>query len=126
MQMKLDSTGRKTTVATHAHPSGVLVTVWPGNQDLVSIDKRKILHESKFVRLLSNPASRNCLAGLFRERFNKGKESPWLHGEDGVYIAGGWAWDGFALLEGCVWSGLQTARRVGAELPFTPVERKWR
>ena len=126
MQIKLDSTGGKTTVATHAHPSGVLVTVWPGNQDLVSIDRSKILHESKFVRLLSDTTSRNSLAGLFRERFNKSKESPWLNGEDGVYVAGGWAWDGFALLEGCVWSGLQTARSIGAELPFTPVERRWR
>jgi hypothetical protein len=144
--------GGKTTVATHAHPSGVLVTVWPGELDLIHIDESKILHDSHFVRLLSAPASRQALASLFKVQQNavsdakmrgksgqrepllkkgqngelKRKDGQWQNGDEGIFICGGWAWDGFALLEGCVWSGLSTARSVGAELPFEPVERRWR
>ncbi|KAL5313515.1 hypothetical protein ACEPPN_017935 [Leptodophora sp. 'Broadleaf-Isolate-01'] len=125
MQMKLDHTGGKTTIATHAHPSGILSTVWPGNSDFVDIDPKKVLHESRFVRLLATPTSRDCLATLFRQNFVKGELLSWLNGDDGVYVCGGWAWDGFALLEGCVWSGLSTARSVGSVLPFKPMERTW-
>ena len=125
MQMKLDHTGGKTTIATHAHPSGILATVWPGDSNFAGIDPKKVLHESRFVRLLATPTSRDYLAALFREKFAGGETLTWLNGDDGVYICGGWAWDGFALLEGCVWSGLSTARSVGAVLPFKPRERKW-
>ena len=127
MEMKLDPTGGKTTIATHAHPCGILATVWPGDYDFVDIDPKKVLHESRFVRLLATPTSRDYLAALFRENVAgaDGETLKWLNGDDGVYICGGWAWDGFALLEGCVWSGLSTARSVGAVLPFKPVERQW-
>lgn len=125
MQMKFDKTRGKTTVATHAHSSGILATVWPGDSNLAEIDPKRVLHKSRFVRLLATPTSRDYLATLFREKIPGMESLEWLNGDDGVYICGGWAWDGFALLEGCVWSGLSTARSLGAVLPFKAVERRW-
>ncbi|KUJ12152.1 FAD/NAD(P)-binding domain-containing protein [Mollisia scopiformis] len=125
MQMKRDHIGGKTTIATHAHPCGVLSTVWPGNSNLMDLDQAKVLHESRFVRLLATPTSRDYLATMFRERDVGDSNSTWRNGDDGVYVCGGWAWDGFALLEGCVWSGLSSARSIGAVLPWKPVERTW-
>ncbi|TGZ80294.1 FAD/NAD(P)-binding domain-containing protein [Ascodesmis nigricans] len=44
----------------------------------------------------------------------KGEEGEWTCGENGVYVVGGWCWDGMVLLEGCV----QSAENVVAALVF--------
>jgi hypothetical protein len=122
MQMKLDHAKNKITVATHVHPCGVLSTVWPGvKSDNSTLEKE--LHTSRFVRLLPTPATRDLLKSVYGEQ--RSDEKRWVNGSDGVYICGGWAWDGFALLEGCVWSGASTARSIGAVIPFKMVERRW-
>jgi hypothetical protein len=128
MQTKYDPAGGRYTVATHAHPCGVLITTspeMPAAGGALGINPKKVLHTAKFARLLATTVSRESLAALFREDYSPRKSLPWVNGEDGVYICGGWAWDGFALLEGCMWSGLSNARSMGAVLPFEVQERKW-
>lgn len=61
----IDAAG-KATVATHAHPCGVLVTVWSGKSLLVDIDPKKVLHESNFIRVLTTPTSRQNLSAMFQ------------------------------------------------------------
>lgn len=125
LQTKIDDWGRKVTLATHAHPHGLLATSWPGMSETMSIDPRKVLHTSRFSTVLTTPDSRDSLSSLFRQKVGEKDTSTWFNGDDEVYLCGGWAWDGFDSLEGCVWSGLSTARAVGAVLPFEPLERKW-
>jgi hypothetical protein len=93
MQMKFDPTWVKTTIDTHAHPSGILTTVSPGGFDFVDIERKQVLHESRFMRLLATPKSRDALIALFRESITgpRGRIPGLAQGDDGVYVYGGWA-----------------------------------
>ncbi|KAF8458811.1 hypothetical protein BGX38DRAFT_1264537 [Terfezia claveryi] len=116
------------TESTHIHPPGVLLTtstIYPLRQD-------KILGMSRFVRVLRTPESRDVVEGLFRgkgvsmkkgyvdekseEGVDDGKE--WRNGDEGVWLCGGWCWDGMVLLEGCVRSAVRVARELGVEAPW--------
>jgi len=116
------------TESTHIHPPGVLLTtstIYPLRQD-------KVLGASRFVRVLRTPESRDVVEGLFRgkgvsmkrgyvdekseEDVDDGEE--WRNGDEGVWLCGGWCWDGMVLLEGCVRSAVQVARELGVEAPW--------
>ena len=42
----------------------------------------------------------------------------WRNGDDGIYLVGGWCWDGMVLLEGCVVSAARVAEEMGATVPW--------
>ncbi|KAG2024503.1 hypothetical protein GB937_003695 [Aspergillus fischeri] len=42
----------------------------------------------------------------------------WRSGDNGVYLAGGWCWDGMVLLEGCIVSAMRVAADLGVEVPW--------
>ncbi|KAM4055496.1 hypothetical protein HRG_015022 [Hirsutella rhossiliensis] len=44
--------------------------------------------------------------------------SGWVNGEDNVWLAGSWCWDGMVLLEGCVVSAMRVAENFGVRIPW--------
>ena len=65
IQMQLDPTLVQTRINTHAHPSGIVTTVSSGAFDFVGNERKKVLHGSRYMRLLAPPASRGSLTALF-------------------------------------------------------------
>ncbi|KAI5810431.1 hypothetical protein BZA77DRAFT_254849 [Pyronema omphalodes] len=70
-------------------------------------DGNKVIRRSVFTRVLRSVESRQVVKSL--EKSN---------GDDGVFIVGGWCWDGMVLLEGCVRSAEGVARKLGVEVPW--------
>lgn len=100
------------TEAIHEHPNSILVTTNP----LSPIDPSKTLHSATFTRVLRTPQSRHLINELFREEAPR--SDGWRNGDDGVYLAGGWCWDGMVLLEGCVVSAMRIASDLNVEIPW--------
>ncbi|KAL2000313.1 hypothetical protein VTN02DRAFT_3287 [Thermoascus thermophilus] len=99
------------TESVHEHPGSIIVTTNP----LTPIDRSKIIRYVKFPRVLRSPESRRIINDIFRgEEGSKG----WRNGDGGVYLAGGWCWDGMVLLEGCVVSAMRVASSLGVEIPW--------
>ena len=42
----------------------------------------------------------------------------WVNGQDNVWLAGAWCWDGMVLLEGCVVSAMRIASDFGVAIPW--------
>lgn len=115
------------TEATHVHPSGPLITVWPKHVDvdsdwcssssatIAASSPAGQIHEVTFCRVAATVESSYALAeALGGARSGRDVENKrWKNGDDGVWIAGGWAWQGLALLEGCVRSGREVAEGIG-------------
>lgn len=105
------------TESTHQQPTSVLVTTNP----LSDIEPSKIIQSASFTRVLRTPESRALVNELFREneisQSVKGAEG-WRNGDNGVFLAGGWCWDGMVLLEGCVVSAMRVASALGVEVPW--------
>lgn len=99
------------TESVHEQPNSVLVTTNP----LSSIDRSKVIRSATFTRVLRTPQSRLLVNDLFDQ---KEKPRGWRSGDDGVYLAGGWCWDGMVLLEGCVVSAMRIAADLGVEIPW--------
>ena len=118
------------TEATHVHPSGALITVWPKHADVDGDwSSSKVtagstagkVHEVTFCRVAATVDSSYALEEALGARGGggggqggRGDSKKWRNGDDGVWIAGGWAWQGLALLEGCVRSGKEAAEGIGA------------
>ncbi|KAL4889665.1 hypothetical protein BDV59DRAFT_205023 [Aspergillus ambiguus] len=107
------------TEAAHLQPTPVhpiLVTTNP----LTPIDPEKIVRAAAFTRVLRSPRSRRRLQELFREAPSGSapRTLDWRNGDGGVYLAGGWCWDGMVLLEGCVVSAMRVAGSLGVEVPW--------
>ncbi|KAJ5312501.1 hypothetical protein PENANT_c027G00970 [Penicillium antarcticum] len=103
-------TNEDTTEAVHVQPNSLLVTTNP----LTPIDPSKIIRSARFPRVLRNPTSQLLINKISEGRADKG----WNNGDDGVYLAGGWCWDGMVLLEGCVVSAMRIARDLGVDVPW--------
>ncbi|PLB54371.1 FAD/NAD(P)-binding domain-containing protein [Aspergillus steynii IBT 23096] len=113
-----------TTEAIHAQPNGILITTNP----LMPIDPTTIIRSAVFTRVLRTPTSQRILREIFREDGSADTESQrdafvdgskrWRSGDDGVYLAGGWCWDGMVLLEGCVVSAMRVAADLDVEIPW--------
>ncbi|KAL5363928.1 hypothetical protein BJX96DRAFT_167879 [Aspergillus floccosus] len=102
------------TEAVHVQPAhSLLVTTNP----LTPIDPEKIVRAASFTRVLRSPRSRRLLKELFREAPSSGAVE-WRNGDGGVYLAGGWCWDGMVLLEGCVVSAMRVAESLGVKVPW--------
>jgi predicted NAD/FAD-binding protein len=113
------STERTTrTESHHIQPCGAIVTTCP----YTPLDPSLILHSAKFTRVLRSPESQRIVNAVFGERgqaFGDEKSVPqWSNGDDNVWLAGGWCWDGMVLLEGCVVSAMRIAKAFDVEVPW--------
>lgn len=87
-----------TTEAVHEQPNSILVTTNP----LLPLNEAKIIRSAHFTRVLRSPQSRLLVNSIFQDRDSKSSSANWRNGDEGVYLAGGWCWDGMVLLEGCI------------------------
>ncbi|KAH8428820.1 uncharacterized protein LDX57_006499 [Aspergillus melleus] len=123
-QMICFCTNGLVTEAIHAQPNGILITTNP----LTSIGPTTIIRSAVFTRVLRTPASQRILCEIFKEDGSTDADSKrdmlvdglsrWRSGDDGVYLAGGWWWDGMVLLEGCVVSAMRVATDLGVAIPW--------
>ncbi|KAJ3481520.1 hypothetical protein NLG97_g7802 [Lecanicillium saksenae] len=108
------------TEAMHAMPSGVVVSTCP----FASECGKGTLHSAGFIRTLRSKHSRSVVQAIMREAQpeNGGKEDEetmtWVNGQDNVWLAGAWCWDGMVLLEGCVVSAMRVAQDFGVAIPW--------
>ena len=125
------------TESTHIHPPGVLLTTG----SIFPIKEETVVEANRFVRVLRTPESRDVVEVLFRgehvslrksyeddvresEKEVGKEEEEWRNGDDGVWLVGGWCWDGMVLLEGCVRSAVRVSKELGVEVPWK-VENSW-
>lgn len=104
LSTSISSKGRAAqTQASHLHSPGVLITTQPHKP----IPTEHVLGGTTFTRVLRTGESRDIVRGLAT-----------CDGENGVWVVGGWCWDGMVLLEGCVVSAARVARGFGVEVPW--------
>jgi hypothetical protein len=112
--------GKPQTESIHVQPSGLLVTTCP----VSVINPTKTTQSSTFTRVLRTPESRQIITDVFNRissdsplRQEKSK-TQWRNGDEGVWLVGGWCWDGMVLLEGCIVSSMSVADAFGVEVPW--------
>lgn len=115
----LQNSGPFETEVSHVYPGGAISTTCP----ISPIDPAKVVQRSKFTRVLRTPESRKIVNGIFgtaSEMVIDGskRSSSWRNGSDGVWLVGGWCWDGMVLLEGCIVSAVRVAREFDVEVPW--------
>lgn len=96
------------TEALHAMPGGAVVTTCPFDEG----ETKDTLKLARFTRTLRTPTSREVVSRLMSG------EGSWANGQDGVWLAGSWCWDGMVLLEGCVVSAIRVAEDLGVAIPW--------
>jgi len=110
--------GAHRTESAHEQPSGVTVTTCP----LTALPSSDVIHSAKFTRVLRTPESREIVNSIFGEHQPSSRTwrhgSGWRNGDGGVWLAGGWCWDGLALLEGCEVSAMRIADAFGVDVPW--------
>lgn len=122
----------RNTEAVHHIPCGASIVTCPLPD---SNSAPGILRQTSFTRVLRTVASRNIVNEVFKSRhfetkalsedqrglLSRGKldsDFSWHSGDDGVYLVGGWCWDGMVLLEGCVVSAIRVASDLGVTIPW--------
>ncbi|KAJ5812330.1 hypothetical protein N7474_008631 [Penicillium riverlandense] len=105
-----------TTESVHEQPNSIFVTTNP----IFHPDQSKVIRSARFTRVLRSPHSRMLVNSLFQDPLKKSSSSlhSWRSGDDGVYLAGGWCWDGMVLLEGCIVSAMRIAKDLGVCIPW--------
>jgi hypothetical protein len=110
------------TEALHEVKCGAIVATCA----IGDVEGMRILHASKFPRVLRTPQSRVVVNSLFRDQGRYGQSSAsktmdhgWKNGDSGVWLAGGWCWDGMVLLEGCVVSAMRVANAFDVDVPWS-------
>jgi hypothetical protein len=106
------------TESHHIQPCGAIVTTCPFSP----LEKTRVTHSAKFTRVLRSPQSQRIVNAIFgdaQECCSDEKTVPrWRNGDDNVYLAGGWCWDGMVLLEGCVVSATRVAEALDVKIPW--------
>lgn len=106
------------TESHHIQPCGAIVTTCPFS----SIEESRITRSAKFTRVLRSTQSQrivNAIFGDIQGCSSDEKSIPlWRSGDDGVFLVGGWCWDGMVLLEGCVVSAMRVAGALGVDVPW--------
>ncbi|KAF5020683.1 hypothetical protein F66182_7281 [Fusarium sp. NRRL 66182] len=106
------------TEALHTMPSGVVVSTCPLHEGA----QPEVIKKAKFTRTLRSTESRALVQELLgaagQARKSEGTAQPWVNGQDNVWIAGAWCWDGMVLLEGCVVSAMRVAVDFGVAIPW--------
>ncbi|KAF2431144.1 hypothetical protein EJ08DRAFT_587854 [Tothia fuscella] len=121
------SVHERRTESVHLQPSGAIVTTCP----FTPITSDRIIQTSSFTRVLRTPRSRSIVNTIFKERGESTPDkqellvdektyliAPWRNGDAGVWLAGGWCWDGMVLLEGCVLSAMRIADAFNVQIPW--------
>ncbi|KAH3943080.1 hypothetical protein HBH53_178210 [Parastagonospora nodorum] len=102
----------------HVQRCGVIVTTCPYSP----LDPALVIHSAKFTRVLRSPQSQRIVNAIFSESQQDSSDDKsvprWRNGEDNVWLAGGWCWDGMVLLEGCVVSAMRVANAFGVDIPW--------
>jgi Flavin containing amine oxidoreductase len=110
--------GAHRTESAHEQPSGVTVTNCP----LTTVPSSESIRSVKFTRVLRTPESREIVNSIFGEHlassWTRRHGSGWRNGDGGVWLAGGWCWDGLVLLEGCEVSAMRIADAFGVDVPW--------
>jgi hypothetical protein len=106
------------TEAHHVQPCGVVVTTCPFS----FLDPQSVNHRARFTRVLRSPESQRIVNAIFgaesRSCIDEKSVPLWRNGDDNVWLAGGWCWDGMVLLEGCVVSAMRVADAFDVEVPW--------
>lgn len=102
------------TEALHTMPSGVVVSTCPLSDEI----EKGTLQAATFTRTLRTAESRATVQRIMGESAFAQNEIEWRNGQDNVWLAGAWCWDGMVLLEGCVVSAMRVARDLGVEVPW--------
>lgn len=104
------------TESIHVQPSGLLVTTCP----VSAINPAKTTHCTTFTRVLRTPQSQQIIREVFnRTSVHQEKtKTQWRNGDEGVWLVGGWCWDGMVLLEGCIISSMTVADAFGVKIPW--------
>ena len=105
------------TESRHRQAFGNMVTTCP----LEPVGASKIVQESRFTRALRTPESRQICNAIFESpnaRAMSEKAARWENGAQGVWLAGGWCWDGMVLLEGCIVSAMRVAYDFDVVVPW--------
>lgn len=105
------------TEAMHAMPGGAIVSTCP----LEGGETKETLRYARFTRTLRTAESRGVVQWLMGESSSSSSSQTsvdWVNGQDNVWLAGAWCWDGMVLLEGCVVSAMRVARGLGVEAPW--------
>lgn len=107
------------TEALHAMPGGVVVSTCPLDPHT---SPKTILQHAKFTRTLRTPESRvaveRIMGRMEPDEKTSGQDEEWVNGDDNVWLAGAWCWDGMVLLEGCIVSAMQVADDFGVGIPW--------
>ena len=108
------------TESIHVHVSGAMVTTCPFS-DISSA--QNVLASVDFLRVLRTPRSRHVVNNIFGENLSgplldEKQSSSWRNGDNGVWLVGGWCWDGMVLLEGCVVSAMRVAVGFDVDIPW--------
>ncbi|TLD24727.1 hypothetical protein E2P81_ATG12063 [Venturia nashicola] len=111
IELRTSSNGTARTESAHLQPSGVTVTTCP----IVSLPPEEVIQAVTFTRVLRTPESRELVNSIFDQT---PREKGWRNGDDGIWLAGGWCWDGLVLLEGCEVSAMRIADAFGVEIPW--------
>ncbi|KAK6860829.1 FAD/NAD(P)-binding domain-containing protein [Apiospora arundinis] len=121
--LKSDFSGSGYTEALHTVSCGAIVATSMSGQ----FDEFKVLHRAAFWRVLRTPKSREIVNTLMCKRLARPEKDQidsyrkyveWHNGENNVWLAGGWCWDGMVLLEGCIVSAIQVAQDFGVRIPW--------
>lgn len=103
------------TEAVHEQPYSIFVTTNP----LLPTNESKVIKSARFTRVLRSPRSRLLINTIFQDRKqSRVSASSWRNGDNGIYLAGGWCWDGMVLLEGCIVSAMRVAADLDVTVPW--------
>ncbi|KAH7136366.1 hypothetical protein EDB81DRAFT_802011 [Dactylonectria macrodidyma] len=121
LRTRFSDTNSSQTEALHLMPSGVVVSTCPLDG---TADAKQTLKTARFTRTLRTTESRAVIEKIMRGAVRPEKKvendatAGWVNGEDNVWLAGAWCWDGMVLLEGCIVSAMRVAEDFGVEIPF--------
>jgi hypothetical protein len=112
--------GSARTEALHAMPSGVVVSTCP----LREAAQPDVIKKAKFTRTLRSVESKALVQELMggtsvdKKQADDDHKAGWVNGQDNIWIAGAWCWDGMVLLEGCIVSAMRVASDFGVAIPW--------
>ncbi|GKU07959.1 unnamed protein product [Fusarium langsethiae] len=114
-------TGSAQTNALHTMPSGVVVSTCP----LREAAQPDAIKKARFTRTLRSVESQALVQELMggtlvnkKQADSDDRKAGWVNGQDNVWVAGAWCWDGMVLLEGCIESARRIALDFGVAIPW--------
>ncbi|RSL66531.1 hypothetical protein CEP54_003685 [Fusarium duplospermum] len=115
--------GSARTEALHTMPSRVVVSTCPLQEDQES-KTTTTLRRARFTRTLRSTEGQALVQRLVGDNYLRSAKkdddttAAWVNGQDNVWLAGAWCWDGMVLLEGCVVSAMRVASDFGVAIPW--------